>query len=410
MLTRSLMTICLLAFLALSTQQLHAENWHQWRGPQANGHSQAKDIPVKWDGEGVLWKVAIPGVGQSSPVMWGSRLFVTSASTDGGQRHVYCLDRSNGKVLWSHQAWKGEAEPTHGMNNRASATCATDGKHLIAFFGRGGIHCYDLDGQLIWSRQLSPFAGPWGTAASPIIVGNTVIQNCDADESAFIVGLDKNSGEELWKTERRAIRGWSSPVSVKVGDRQEVILNGHGLVTSYNPGTGDIFWSSKTSSGRGTPTVTPHKGHLITLCGLSGNMMAVRPGGSGDVTDSHVIWRTPRTGGRDLPSPIVVDDCLLIARLRPGLVSCYDVTTGSEHWTERLEGGFSATPIVAGGLVYAVNEAGRTFVIRPGKKLEVVASNSLQASEEEVFRASPVPFDGHLLLRSDKHLYCVGTR
>ncbi len=110
------------------------------------------------------------------------------------------------------------------------------------------------------------------------------------------------------------------------------------------------------------------------------------------------------------PSPIVVDDCLLIARLRPGLVSCYDVTTGSEHWTERLEGGFSATPIVAGGLVYAVNEAGRTFVIRPGKKLEVVASNSLQASEEEVFRASPVPFDGHLLLRSDKHLYCVGTR
>jgi outer membrane protein assembly factor BamB len=398
------LSVCLL-LLAFST--LAAENWHQWRGPQSNGHSRATNIPTTWTADSVTWKTPIPGVGQSTPVTWGSRIFLTSASDNGNQRHVYCVDSSSGKILWQRKAWEGTAEPSHSMNNRASATCVTDGERVIAFFGRGGIHCFDLDGTPLWSKQLGSFPGPWGTAASPIIVGPLVIQNCDADETAFITALDKKTGEPAWKVERQGIRGWSSPVAITRGERKEVVLNGHSAVTAYNPANGDILWTLKTTAGRGTPTVTPTADFLITLCGLSGDMIAVRPGGNGDVTSSHVLWRTPRSGGRDLPSPIVVGNYLLIARLRPALVTCYDVSTGHKLWTERMEGGFSSSPIVANGLVYAINESGTTYVIKPGPKPQVIATNKLGAGTEEIFRASPTPFDGHLLLRSDRVLYCV---
>jgi outer membrane protein assembly factor BamB len=401
------LSLCLLLPMIPATA---AENWHQWRGPRSNGHTTASDVPVTWTADSVAWKTTIPGVGQSTPVMWGNRIFLTSASSSGNQRHVFCIDRTNGTILWQQKAWEGEAEPSHSMNNRASATCVTDGERVVAFFGRGGIHCYDLDGELLWSKQLSTFPGPWGTAASPIIVGGLVIQNCDADETAFITALDKKSGKQAWKVERQAIRGWSSPIAIQVQGRDEVVLNGHSRVTAYNPTNGETLWTLKTSNGRGTPTVTPTGEFLVALCGLSGDMVAVRPGGDGEVSDSRVLWRTPRMGGRDLPSPIVVGNFLLIARLRPGVVTCYDVTSGTEVWTERMEGGFSSSPIVAGGLVYATNESGTTYVIKPGPKPDVVATNFLGQGDEEIFRASPTPFDGHLLIRSDRVLYCVSNK
>lgn len=404
----SLLSLSLSLLLAIPATA--AENWHQWRGPESNGHSTATNVPVKWTADSVAWKTTIPGVGQSTPVMWGNRIYLTSASQDGNQRHLFCIDRTSGEILWQHKAWEGEAEPTHSMNNRASATCVTDGERVIAFFGRGGLHCYDMDGTLLWSEKLSTFPGPWGTAASPIIVGDLVIQNCDADETAFITALDKKTGKQAWKVERQSIRGWSSPIAIQVGERKEVVLNGHSQVTSYNPANGETLWTLKTSNGRGTPTVTPTGEFLVTLCGLSGDMLAVRPGGSGDVSDSRVLWRTPRTGGRDLPSPIISDNFLLIARLRPGLVTCYDVTSGNEVWTQRMEGGFSSSPIVAGGRVYMLSETGTTYVIKPGAKPEVLATNSVGQEAEEIFRASPTPFDGHLLIRSDRILYCVKNK
>ena len=191
------------------TATAHAEsNWPSWRGPAGSGHSPDKALPVKWTDADLVWKRQLIGSGQSSPTVWGERIFLTSSTEKGGQRNVMCLDRSTGELLWDRVAWTGYPEKTHSMNQFASATCATDGEHVIAFFGKAGIHCYDFSGELLWSRDLGQFVGPWGAAASPIIVGDLVIQNCDADADASLVGLSKKTGETVWKTPREDLRGW----------------------------------------------------------------------------------------------------------------------------------------------------------------------------------------------------------
>ncbi len=186
----------LLANLLLGPSATRGEsNWPQWRGPHQDGHSSETDLPVKWSPENVLWKMQLPGIGQSSPIIWGDRIFLTSALENGKQRLVFCVDRKTGKILWQQTAWKGQPEKSHVMNGWASASCVTDGEIVVAFFGVAGIHAYTLDGKPLWSRDLGKFEGPWGTAACPIIVDNLVIQNCDADTDACLVALDKKTGQ-----------------------------------------------------------------------------------------------------------------------------------------------------------------------------------------------------------------------
>jgi outer membrane protein assembly factor BamB len=170
-------------------------NWPRWRGPQQNGHTSEPDLPVKWSTENVLWKTKLPGSGQSSPVIWGDRIFLSSSLDEGRERIVFCVSRKTGEILWQQSAWKGEPEPIHPMNGWASATCATDGQVVVAFFGRGGIHGYTVEGKHLWSKDLGSFVGPWGTAACPIIVDDMVVQNCDADADAYITALDKLTGK-----------------------------------------------------------------------------------------------------------------------------------------------------------------------------------------------------------------------
>jgi outer membrane protein assembly factor BamB len=293
------------------------------------------------------------------------------------------------------------------MNTFASATCATDGEVVIAFFGRGGIHAYDFAGKKLWSRDLGLFEGPWGTGSSPIIVGDLVIQNCDAENSASIVGFDKRTGKTVWDTPRERLRGWSTPLLVEMPERTEIVVNGERGVNAYDPATGKELWFCKGDSGRGTPTVTRHEDILIAVSGRPGDMFAMRSGGSGTVNDTHEVWRTTRKGARDLPSPIVVGDYLIVVSPQPGLATCYDAATGKELDKIRLEGNFSASPITAKGLVYIPNEAGDVYVLEPGPQLKVVAKNEVVSSDEEVFRASLTPSRGELLLRSDRVLYCV---
>ncbi len=383
------------------------ENWPQWRGPQGNGHTSQK-LPLNWSENDVAWKVHLPGVGQSSPIVWGDRIFLTSAADGGSQRILFCIDGRQGKIVWQQTVWTGSPEKTHVMNNRASATCATDGERVVAFFGKGGLHCYSLEGDLLWSRELGEFAGPWGTAASPIIVGDLVIQNCDADDEAYLIAVDKQTGKTVWKTPRLATRGWSTPILVDSDKRQELVLNGHEGMHGYDPQTGKELWFCKMDRGRGTPTVAQYKDLLIAVSGRPGDMVATKGGGSGLVNSSHEVWRTSRRGGRDLPSPIVVGDDLVVFSLRPGMAACYDAATGKERHRIRLEGNFSASPIVSQGLIYIPNEAGEIFVIRAGSQLEVVARNPSLASGEEIFRASLTPYEGRILCRSDRVLYCIG--
>src|SRR5262249_50578914 len=212
------------------------------------------------------------------------------------------------------EAWTGTPEASHAQNGWASACCATDGERVVAFFGKGGIHCYSVDGKPLWSRDLGTFPGQWGTAASPIIVGDLVIQNCDAQGASSIVALNKNSGQEVWRTARSAPErgGWSTPVLVQAGDHQELVLNGETAVTAYDPLTGKVLWTCKSFAGRGEPTITPGRGLVFMVNGLRGDMYAVRPGGNGDVTRSHMAWHTPRRGGRDQPSPIVIRKYLIL--------------------------------------------------------------------------------------------------
>ncbi|MEX0819662.1 MAG: PQQ-binding-like beta-propeller repeat protein [Pirellulaceae bacterium] len=409
MVRRALPLVVSVGLLSLGVSgRLFAEsNWPAWRGPSGTGASELADLPVKWNDSNVRWKSELPGQGQSSPIVWDNMIFLTSAEEEGNRRIVMGLDRTTGELLWQDVAWTGAPEPTHKMNMFASSTCATDGEVVVAFFGRGGMHAYDLAGKKLWSRELGRFEGPWGTAASPIIVGDLVIQNCDAEDKASIVGLDKRSGNTVWETPRDRLRGWSTPLVVKTPQRIEIAVNGEQGVTAYDPATGKELWFCKGDRGRGTPTVTRHEDILIAVSGRPGDMFAMRPGGSGTVNDTHEVWRTPRKAGRDLPSPIVVGDYLVVVSLRPGLATCYDANTGQELDKSRLEGNFSASPISAKGLVYIPNEAGSVYVLKPGKNLELIATNRLAIGDNEVVRASLTPHRDELLIRSDRVLYCV---
>jgi outer membrane protein assembly factor BamB len=320
---------------------------------------------------------------------------------------VSCLNGDTGKVLWTRTIACDDPAVQHSMNTYASASCVTDGERVVAFFGRGGVHCFDLNGQQLWSRNnLSRFEGPWGTAASPAIVGRLVIQNCDADEDAFLIAFDKETGDTVWKTTRDDFRGWSTPILIEANNRQELILNGHRGIRGYDPETGKERWFCQSFNGRGAPNPAFVDGMLVVLNGKPGDIYAVRPGGEGDVTNTHMVWHTRRSG-RDLPSPTVAAGFVFTVGLR-GVATCYDLKSGAELWKERMGGIYAASPVVVDGKFIVHNEDGDFFVIQPDSKLNIVQKNKLESADGELFRASIAPFKGRLLLRSDRALYCVG--
>lgn len=383
-------------------------DWPNWRGPAFDGHSTETDVPQRWDAKAIVWRTELPGDGQSSPVIAGDRIFLTTALEKGRQRVVFCVDRRSGKIVWQEMVWTGEPEGSHGMNGWASATCATDGKYVVAFFGRGGIHCFDVAGKKLWSKDLGRFEGPWGTGASPIIVGNALIQNCEAEREASITAFDVSTGEVLWKTPRDVPErgGWSSPVLVPNGATREVVLNGFNGVTSYDPGTGKKLWFCKSFAGRGEPTATHGLGLVYLVNGLAGDVYAVRPGGEGDVTQSHMAWHSSRKVGRDQPSPIIANNVMIVVSM-DGVGCGYDAKTGRELWKERLGGKFISSPIAVGDLIYFQSDLGETVVLKAGSTFDVVARNSLPAAGDEIFRASLTPSRGQMFSRSNRTLYCL---
>lgn len=410
---RTLPAVILVAVvLGLVSSPLAAEeNWARWRGPHGDGHAHEEGLPVEWSADDVAWKAPLEGWGQSSPIIWGDRIFLTTALDKGAKRVVLCFDRTNGEKLWEQVAWTGEPEPTHNMNGWASASCTTDGEHVWAFFGHGGgLFCYTVAGELVWNAgndRLGGFEGPWGTAACPVLVGDLVIQNCDSDSSAFLAAFDKTTGKEVWRVERPETRGWSTPILREIDGRTELILNGHYGVVSYDPETGREYWNCKDVRGRGTPTVTPlGNGNLVALSGRGGgDLYAVEPGGNGE---KPRVWTQRRQGGRDLSSPVVIGEHLLLVNMQ-GILQEY-TAGGDEVYKARLDGAYTATPIAYDGKAFFLNEAGATVVVTPGSELDVVATNDIGAGKGELFRASITPSEGQVFLRSDKFLYCVGKR
>ena len=407
---------CLAALVLLMVSGLlaaasAAADWPAFRGADGSGICSETDLPTRWSARDVVWRTDLGGKGHSSPCIVGDRIFFTTAHTDGEKvaRSVICLSRADGRVLWRRVASTGSPEPLHDMNSFATSTCASDGERVVAFLGPGGIHCFSTEGKMLWSRDLGSFPGGWGTAGSPVFLGKTVVQNCDAQGKSSLVALDARSGEVVWRTERveKPRGGWSTPIVIDTGERRELVMNGEFGVRGYDPDSGRELWFCKGFNGRGTPIPAWGHGLLVTVNGKPGDIYAVRPGGSGDVTKTRMAWHTKRRGGRDLSSPILVRDFIFVVSMS-GTATVYDAKTGRELWKEKLGGKFSASPISAGGLVYVQSEAGETFVIELGEKPKVVARNKLDTPGKEIFRSSMAPSGGRLFFRSDKAAYCVG--
>lgn len=388
-----------------------AEQWSRFRGPHGTGQSTQSDLTPMARAAALQWSAELPVRGHSSPIVWGDRIFLTGATTQGGQvrRHVICLDRNNGNLLWNQIATVGDGEQLHKMNSWATPSCATDGDRVVAFFGDGGLHCYSVEGKPLWSRELGAFPGAWGVGASPIFVGDLVIQNCDAEGDSFLLALDKSTGQDVWRTPRESKPkgGWSTPLLIDTGDRKELIVNGEFGVEGYDPETGQRWWICRGFNGRGTPSPAWDGKQLYVVNGKAGDVYAVEPGGQGDVTESRMSWHTPRRGGRDLPSPALAGNVMLVIGMS-GVATGYDVNDGTELWKQRLGGNHSGSPVVSGSLVYTLAEEGEILVLRPGKKLEIVTRLPIRLDDEEVFRASLAISRSQLLARSDRRLYCIG--
>ena len=399
---------CLVLCLTAGTA---AENWPRFRGPAGTGHHVGAALPTKWGTENILWRVELKGEGHSSPVNWEQRIFLTAATDQGRTRLVLALDARDGRLLWEKTISCDSPGKTHAMNGFATPTCATDGERVVAFFGRVGIHCFNLDGKPLWSQSLGEFAGPWGSAASPIFAGGRVIQNCDAQGESSIAALDKKTGKTVWRTSRgeKPMGGWGTPIEIQTKTRPEVVVNGQQGLDAYDPATGKQLWNCRGFNGRGEPVPDFARGLLFVVNGLPGDVYAVRPGGSGDVSETHRAWHTPRTKVRDVSSPIVVGDYLFAIDMK-GNATTYDSHSGKVLWSERIPGAFTASPVESGGLIYINTEAGETLVIRPGPKLELLARNSLGDRAGELFRASLAPIGGRIYLRSTRALYCVGAK
>jgi outer membrane protein assembly factor BamB len=410
--------------------------WPQWRGPSAQGVSADLRVPLSWsERENVLWKTPLPGAGNSTPVIWGERIFLTASSTDGLERYVVCVRSTDGKVLWKQSASKGVPPgKTHAWNGYASASCATDGRHVYAFFGTPGLYCYDVDGKLIWKHSFGifPDGAGWGTAASPFLFEDLVIQNCDNDgpqarpagtkaeniAPMALVALDKNSGEVRWTAQRDQGRGFSTPRLMAVeGGRVDLLLNGPLGLWGYDPATGQERWRcmryNSDDLGRfGEPIPVVEGETLFVSSGRPGPCQALRLPGTGDVTKSHVVWQGVRKGHRDVASAVVWEG-LLYAADNNGQLTCLDLKSGKEFYNQRIGNGRNkavASPVVVRGKLLFPLDDGVTVVIEPGPALRVFGRNRLGEGEPLDFGASPAIADGKLFLRSQKYLYCIGAK
>ncbi len=382
--------------------------WPRFRGPDGQGHSSARDLPLTWSAEeNVVWQTPLPGAGNSSPVIWDDRIFVTSAGDEGKDRTLHCLSRTTGQILWSRTIAAHTPEPNvRDKNGYASATPVTDGERVIAFFGAGGLVCYDFDGAEQWNYPLPDvFDTTWGTGASPLLFENSVILVHDQNKAdSVFLALDKRTGKLLWKKTRGKAMGWSTPLVVRVGDRDELIYAGGETVKGYDPRSGEEIWSVKGPTVEVIPTVIVGSHLIYSASGRQGPTLGLRAGGKGDVTDTHLVWRTVR-GGPHVPSPIYFQGRIYTVN-DTGIATCLDGDTGEMLWQNRLRDKFSASPIEAEGLLYFPSETGVTYVIKPGEKFEVLAENDLSSP----ILASPAALENRLYLRTAAGLYAIGKK
>jgi len=438
----------LVVLSVLLAPKLRAGDWPQWRGPSSNGISDESGLPVRWAAvENIKWKATLAGLGASSPVVWDDRIFVTSqqgivpvAAGDlpllarddqdlarhenpiGGRRNK--AEASNGEVTLiveafrisdGAQLWKystratGEFPQLHEKHNLATPTPVTDGKLVYAWFGNGQLVALDMDGHAVWTRHLgleyASFKVPWGHGSSPTLYNDTLILLCDHADSSFLLALDKSTGKERWKVNRaKGSISHSTPFVVKTPARDELIVNASPRIDAYNPQNGELLWYA--GAQRQTPIPSPVFDHGVIYLSRgyrNSDFLAIRPGGRGDVSETNVLWHTP-AGASYVPSILFYDGLLYVTN-EVGIVTCADAGTGKTVWRQRLGGIFFASPVAGDGKVYMVSETGETYVLRAGRTAEILSKNEL----DERMLASPAISKGHIFLRSDGSLFCIGN-
>jgi outer membrane protein assembly factor BamB len=398
----------LLAF-SLSCHRGHAENWPGWRGPRGDGSSLDSKVALEWDGssgKNVKWKIAIPGRSHSSPVIWGDRIFLVTADAKTQERSLLCLDRVSGEILWTRVVLVAPFEQIHRLNTRASSTPATDGERVyVSFLDKEHMYvaAYDFDGDKQWDARPGVFSSRHGYCSSPVLWNGKVIVNGDHDGPAYLVALNKASGETLWKTERpNNVRSYCAPIIRQIEGRNQLILSGSKSVASFDPDTGKQHWVIDGPTEQYVASMVYNKGLLLMTAGFPDHhILAIDPTGIGNVTQTHIKWRTIK-GCSYVPSPAAVDDYFLVVADN-GIASCFDALSGERHWMERLESHYSASTMNANGLCYFNADNGITTIVKPWKTLEVIARNDLG---EEMF-ASPAVYKDELYLRGAHHLFCI---
>ena len=414
--------------------------WPQWRGPHATGVAPFGDPPVEWsEDRNVKWKVAIPGKGSSSPIVWGDRVFVTTAVSTGekaeapskgsqaarGRRFhmrgieptevqkfaIFAIGRKSGKVLWQRTLREElPHEGTHPTGTWASNSPVTDGEHVYAYFGSRGLYCLDWEGNLIWEKDLGDMTIKlgFGEGSSPFLYGDKIVLNWDHEGPSFTIALDKKTGKELWRASREKETSWATPVVVEHGGKPQVVTSATNRVRSYDLATGKLIWETTGMTMNAIPSPVASGGMVFVTSGFRGNaLLAIRlDGAAGDITDSKSIaWKldqdTPYA-----PSPLLYKDTLYLLKRNSWILSCFNARTGQEYYRQkRLEeiGDVYSSPVGAGGRVYVTDREGTTVVLERGPEFKVLGTNKL----EDGFDASPAVVDGEIYLRGRHHLYRI---
>ncbi len=405
---KRLLFISSLVLVVAQSVACWAENWNLWRGPRGDGTSLETNIPTTWGPDAnIAWKVDVPGVGHASPIVWEDQIFLVSCLEETQQRTLLCLDRGDGNERWRRIVLEAPLEQKHPLNSYASSTPATDGEQVYVTFLDGHemvVAAYTLDGERLWEVRPGDFSSKHGFCSCPVLFEDTVIINGDHDGEAYIVALNREEGSTRWKIDRpNQTRSYSTPLIREIDGRTQMILSGNKCVASYDPHDGSQHWIIDGPTEQYVASIVFNGTLLFMTCGFPDHhMLAIEPDGRGNVTDTHIAWRTSR-GASYVPSPIAAGDYFLVVSDN-GIASCFDATSGHRHWMQRIGRGYSASTVSAEGLVYFLSDDGVTTVIRPGAEFDEVASNELG----EATFASPAISDGQLFIRGEEHLFCIG--
>lgn len=415
------MRSCVPVLLLLVSNFAVAEDWPQWRGPRGDGTSVEADVPTTWDGvsgKNVIWKTPITGAGYSSPIVIGQSVFVTSCEESTNKRLLHRLDRHSGEITWTREVLESPLEGMHKLNSRASGTPIADAQHVyVTFFqtadttGKRGepgemiVACYDHDGNRNWLVSVGAFSSVHGYCTSPVLFENLLLVNGDHDGQSYLAALDKSTGDVVWKTPRtHQTRSYVTPLLRQVDGNMQAVMTGSKRVAGFDPRTGKrLWWIEGPTEQFVASMVHDDDGFYLTAGFPTYHVMSIRPGGSGDVTESHVNWHVTNAQSY-VPSPVVTNGLLFIADDR-GIAHCFDTKTGERVWRQRLGRHFSASLVTANGLVYFTTDDGETILMRASRTAEIVQENSLGES----IYASPAISDGNLFIRGDNHLFCIGN-